>query len=102
MTKLQEAMTSVTSQVLSRLAMLAMPLLLAALAWYFTGANAATQRALEAVQAANVAISTQLAGLSIQLARLEEQAGGRSATQAAIDAEQNRRLDRLEARASGE
>lgn len=96
MGRLAERLVSAEGTALSRLATLAIPFLIAALAWYFTGANSATQEALKSVQAANIAIATQLAGLSIQLARVEEQMAGGRTTQAAVDAEQNRRLDRLE------
>lgn len=98
MTKFQESMSGAGMTAVSRLATLAVPLLIAALAWYFTSADAATKEALRSVQTANVAIVTQLATMSVQLARLEEQLSGGRAMQATIDAAQDRRLDEHRAR----
>ncbi len=95
MGRLAQRLTSSEGTALSRLATLAIPFLIAALAWYFTNANQATKDSLDAVQSANFAISTQLANLSIQIARLEEQVTGGRNAQAIIDANQNERLNDL-------
>lgn len=90
MTKFQEAMSSAQAGAFARLLQIITPILLALLGWYYIGADAAKVQALNELRA-------QLVSMSIQIARLEEQGGGNRANQAAIDAEQNRRLDRLEA-----
>lgn len=90
MTKFQEAMASAQAQAVSRLLQFITPTLLVLLGWYYVGADTAKTQALNEMR-------SQLVSMSIQIARLEEQGGGNRANQALIDAEQNRRLDRLEA-----
>lgn len=91
MTKFQETMASAGAAAFSRLTAILTPFLLALLGWYYVGADAVKTRALDEMRA-------QLVAMSIQIARLEEQGGGTRTNQATIDGEQNRRLDRLEAR----
>lgn len=94
MTKFQETMSSAQAGALARLLQIITPILLAILAWYYIGSDGAKNAALAEMQ-------RQLVTMSIQIARIEEQGNGTRANQAIIDAEQNRRLERLEAQRFG-
>ena len=90
MTKFQETMTSAQAGAVARLLQIITPIILAVLAWYYIGADTAKNDALKEMR-------DQLTEITIQIARIEEQGNGTRANQAIIDAEQNRRLERLEA-----
>lgn len=91
MTKFQETMATAQAGAVARLLQIITPILLMLLGWYYIGADTAKVKALDDMR-------IQLGVMSIQIARLEEQGGGARQNQATVDAEQNRRIERIETR----